>query len=87
MEKEDNIIAKWAQEDVETSHNLLNNNNYVENSDYIHQSPSQANSYLRISRDFIETGITCTLIKFKIVSHMSYLKPYQSSPSPHIPFP
>jgi len=27
MEDEDNIIVKWAQEDVETSHNLLNNNN------------------------------------------------------------
>ena len=24
MEEEDNIIVKWAQEDVETSHNLLN---------------------------------------------------------------
>ena len=27
MEEEDNIIVKWAQEDVETSYNLLNNNN------------------------------------------------------------
>jgi len=27
LEKEDNIIVKWAQEDVETLHNLLNNNN------------------------------------------------------------
>jgi len=26
MEEEDNIIVKWAQEDVETSYNLLNNN-------------------------------------------------------------
>ena len=25
MEEEDNIIVKWAQEDVETSCNLLNN--------------------------------------------------------------
>ena len=25
--EEDNIIVKWAQEDVETSYNLLNNNN------------------------------------------------------------
>jgi len=24
MAKEDNIIVKWAQEDVETSYNLLN---------------------------------------------------------------
>jgi len=24
--EEDNIIVKWAQEDVETSYNLLNNN-------------------------------------------------------------
>ena len=24
IEEEDNIIAKWAQEDVETSYNLLN---------------------------------------------------------------
>jgi len=24
MEEEDNIIVKWAQEDVETSYNLLN---------------------------------------------------------------
>ena len=24
-EEEDNIIVKWAQEDVETSYNLLNN--------------------------------------------------------------
>ena len=28
MEEEDNVIVKWAQEDVETSYNLLNNNNY-----------------------------------------------------------
>ena len=27
MEEEDNIIVKWAQEDVETSYSLLNNNN------------------------------------------------------------
>ena len=27
MEEEDNIIVKWAQEDVETSYKLLNNNN------------------------------------------------------------
>jgi len=27
MEEEDNIIVKWAQEDVETSYNLLTNNN------------------------------------------------------------
>jgi len=27
MEEKDNIIVKWAQEDVETSNNLLNNNN------------------------------------------------------------
>jgi hypothetical protein len=26
MEEEDYIIAKWAQEDVETLYNLLNNN-------------------------------------------------------------
>ena len=29
MEEEDNKIVKWAQEDVETSYNLLNNNNYA----------------------------------------------------------
>ena len=28
MEKEDKIIVKWAQEDVETSNNLLINNYY-----------------------------------------------------------
>jgi len=28
MEEEDNIIVKWAQEDVETSYKLLNNNNF-----------------------------------------------------------
>jgi len=27
MEKEDIISVQWAQEDVETSYNLLNNNN------------------------------------------------------------
>ena len=27
MEEEDNIIVKWAQEDVETSYSLLNNIN------------------------------------------------------------
>ena len=26
MQEEDNIIVKWAQEDVETSYNLLNKN-------------------------------------------------------------
>ena len=29
MEEEDNIIVKWAQEDVETSYNLINNNNNI----------------------------------------------------------
>ena len=29
MEEEDNIIVKWAQEDVETSYNLLNKNKLV----------------------------------------------------------
>jgi len=28
MEKEDTISVQWAQEDVETSYNLLNNNKY-----------------------------------------------------------
>ena len=27
LEEEDTIIVKWAQEDVETLYNLLNNNN------------------------------------------------------------
>ena len=27
MEEKDKIIVKWVQEDVETSNNLLNNNN------------------------------------------------------------
>ena len=27
LEEEDNIIVKWAQEDVETLYKLLNNNN------------------------------------------------------------
>ena len=27
MEKEDTISVQWAQEDVETSYNLLNSNN------------------------------------------------------------
>ena len=27
MKEEENIIVKWAQEDVETSYNPLNNNN------------------------------------------------------------
>ena len=27
MEEEDNIIVKWAQEDVETLYSVLNNNN------------------------------------------------------------
>jgi len=27
LEEEDAIIVKWAQEDVETLYNLLNNNN------------------------------------------------------------
>ena len=29
MEKEDIISVQWAQEDVETSYNLLNNNIYI----------------------------------------------------------
>jgi hypothetical protein len=29
MEEEDNIIVKWAQEDVETSYSVLNNNNKI----------------------------------------------------------
>jgi hypothetical protein len=29
LEKEDIIIVQWAQEDVETSYNLLNNNKII----------------------------------------------------------
>jgi len=29
MEEKDKIIVKWAQEDVETSNKLLNNNNFL----------------------------------------------------------
>ena len=29
MKEEDNVIIKWALEDVETSYNLLNNNNNI----------------------------------------------------------
>ena len=28
MEEEDNIIVRWAQEDVETLYSVINNNNY-----------------------------------------------------------
>jgi len=35
MEEEDNIIVKWAQEDVETSYSLLNNNNNNNNNNNI----------------------------------------------------
>jgi len=31
MEEKDKIIVKWAQEDVETSNNLLNNNQFQKN--------------------------------------------------------
>ena len=30
MEKEDTISVQWAQEDVETSYSLLNNNNNIQ---------------------------------------------------------
>jgi len=30
MEKEDTISVQWAQEDVETSYSLLNNNIYIQ---------------------------------------------------------
>ena len=33
MEEEDNIIVKWAQEDVEMSYNLLNK--YIYNIQYV----------------------------------------------------
>jgi len=36
MKEEDNIIVKWAQEDVETSYSVLNNNN--NNNIYIGES-------------------------------------------------
>jgi hypothetical protein len=35
LEEEDNIIVKWAQEDVETMHSLLNNNNNNNNNNNI----------------------------------------------------
>jgi hypothetical protein len=31
LEEEDSIMAKWAQEDVETSYNLLNNDDDDDN--------------------------------------------------------
>ena len=31
MEKEDTISVQWAQEDVETSYSLVNNNNNINN--------------------------------------------------------
>ena len=34
-EKEDKIIVKWAQEDVETSNNLVNNNNKQQMHNYL----------------------------------------------------
>jgi len=34
--EEDNIIVKWAQENVETSYNLLNNNNNNNNNNNIY---------------------------------------------------
>ena len=37
MEEEDNIIVKWAQEDVETSYSLLNNNNNNNNNNNKHK--------------------------------------------------
>jgi hypothetical protein len=35
MEKEDTVSVQWAQEDVETSYNLLNNNNNNNNNNNI----------------------------------------------------
>jgi len=35
MEEEDNIIVRWAQEDVEASYNLLNKNKNHEASHYV----------------------------------------------------
>ena len=46
MEEEDNIIVKWAQEDVETSYNLLNNNNNNNNNCENVRTLSNAMSYI-----------------------------------------
>ena len=59
MEEEDNIIVKWAQEDVETLYTLLNNNNNIYLLTYsVVQNPSwEANRFAtsqeipRISRN------------------------------------
>jgi len=39
MEKEDIISVQWAQEDVETSYNLLNNNKVRPGRDADHSPP------------------------------------------------
>ena len=49
MEEEDNIIVKWAQEDVETSYNLLNNNNNNNNNNNIYSALVDVCKLIKIS--------------------------------------
>ena len=50
MEEEDNIIVKLAQEDVETSYNLLNNNNNNNNNNNVNLSPVSVMKASRVCR-------------------------------------
>ena len=52
MEEEDNVIVKWAQEDVETSYSLLNNNNI----------PWFVQKTLRIKRRHINTSVLSDVV-------------------------
>jgi hypothetical protein len=57
MEKEDTISVQWAQEDVETSYNLLNNNN---------------NNILRFMADTYTAGENRRILVVKVGGKSSY---------------
>ena len=53
MEEEDNIIVKWAQENVETSYNLLNNNNNNNNNNSLTRLNLHPNTYIQLQKSVI----------------------------------
>ena len=61
MEEEDNIIVKWAQEDVETSYNLLNNKNNNNNNNSLTRLNLHPNTYIKLQKSVI-LG-TCSIVR------------------------
>ena len=70
MEEEDNIIVKWAQEDVETSYSLLNNNNNNNNNYYYYYYYYVKNFYVASFITFFAQAVPLDMYVFYTSTHV-----------------